>query len=74
MEMQLAQNFGVNAENGGHVAWADVRGPETFSDIATNAAAPWGQTTTNPQPYMFPACNTTPQSMQLLQFEQQEYA
>ncbi|KAH9203862.1 hypothetical protein DL95DRAFT_472010 [Leptodontidium sp. 2 PMI_412] len=40
MEMQLAQNFGVNAENGGHVACADVREPETFSGIATDAATP----------------------------------
>lgn len=72
MEMQLAETFGVNAENGGHVACADVREPETFSGIATDAATPWGQTTTNPQPYMFPARNTT-QGMQLLHFEQQEY-
>ena len=92
MEMQPAQNFGRNADIGGGVAYAevgetryvgasttcaDVRGLETFGDIATDATPLPGytrQATTNAQQYMFPTHNkTSPSSMQSFHFEQQEY-
>lgn len=85
MEMQLARNFGRNADIEGGVACAevgetryvgagttcaDVRGLETFGDIATDAATPLPgymlQTTTDAQQYMFPTYNTTSPSMSAL--------
>ena len=37
IEIYLEQNFKVNTENRGYIAFVDVQEPKTFSSITTNA-------------------------------------